>query len=131
MHDPMSKCDVMNNSQREMEAAKRISIIVAFFMVSTLPLETLNFLNSVFNFDFEIESLTQAAILISHLKPVVNPMLYVYHLKDFRSAVLELFQKRSNGVGHGAIQMSIIHSRQSASASKNNSTVTSTVKQDE
>lgn len=76
---------------REVKATKRLTMIVALYMLSTLPLKVVNFLNSAGGFSIRDETLIKSLIILTHLKPSFNPLLYAYHLKDFRQALLKLF----------------------------------------
>lgn len=65
-------------------------MIVTFFMLSTLPLKVVTFLNSACNLSItNNETLINCLIILSHVKPALNPLLYAYHLLDFRQAFLK------------------------------------------
>ncbi|XP_055610309.1 uncharacterized protein LOC129757198 [Uranotaenia lowii] len=76
--------------KREVKATQNLSIIVMFFMVCWIPLYTINFIVA-FCRDCRIPStLMFFCIILSHLNSAVNPLLYAYHLKDFRAALRNL-----------------------------------------
>ncbi len=78
--------------KREVKATQNLSIIVLFFVICWLPLYTVNCVKA-FCPDCDIhESLTIFGIILSHFNSAVNPLLYAYHLKDFRGALLRLFR---------------------------------------
>lgn len=71
--------------RREVKKAQKLSMIVMFFMFCWFPLYTLNFLES---YDWVKHPiwLMDTLIILSHLNSAINPLLYAYHLKDFREA---------------------------------------------
>lgn len=76
--------------KREVKATQNLSIIVLFFMICWLPLYTMNCINAFWP-DSDIPAkLTLFLIILSHLNSAVNPLLYAYHLKDFRAALKSL-----------------------------------------
>ncbi|XP_069938097.1 uncharacterized protein [Cherax quadricarinatus] len=78
---------VPNPRSREVKAAKSLSIIVLFFMVSWFPLYTINCVQA-FCTDCQVEpNLMFFTIILSHLNSAINPFLYAYHMKDFRNAL--------------------------------------------
>jgi hypothetical protein len=77
--------------KREVKATQNLSIIVAFFMICWIPLYTINCINAFCRQCFINESVIYFGIILSHLNSALNPLLYAYHLKDFRGALLRLF----------------------------------------
>lgn len=76
--------------KREVKAAQNLSIIVLFFMICWIPLYTINCVQAFCHHcNIPIE-LTNFAIILSHLNSAVNPLLYAYHLRDFRAALKRL-----------------------------------------
>lgn len=76
--------------KREVKATQNLSVIVLFFMICWLPLYTINCIKA-FCHDCEIPAwLTLFLIILSHLNSAMNPLLYAYHLKDFRAALKSL-----------------------------------------
>ncbi|EAT35886.2 AAEL011970-PA, partial [Aedes aegypti] len=70
--------------KREVKATQNLSIIVLFFMICWIPLYTINCVVA-FCRDCTIPpTLMLFCIILSHLNSAVNPLLYAYHLKDFR-----------------------------------------------
>lgn len=73
--------------KREVKATQNLSIIVFFFIVCWIPLYTMNAVKA-FMPDLDIPNLlTYFCIIFSHLNSAINPLLYAYHLKDFRAAL--------------------------------------------
>lgn len=71
--------------RREVKKAQKLSMIVMFFMFCWFPLYTLNFLES-YDWVKHPTWLMDTLIILSHLNSAINPLLYAYHLKDFREA---------------------------------------------
>lgn len=77
--------------KREVKATQNLSIIVAFFIICWIPLYTINCINAFCRQCFINEAVIYFGIILSHLNSAINPLLYAYHLKDFRGALLRLF----------------------------------------
>lgn len=82
--------------KREVKATQNLSIIVAFFMICWIPLYTINCINAFCRECFINETLIYFGIILSHLNSAINPLLYAYHLKDFRGALVRLFTCAKN-----------------------------------
>ncbi|CAH2086239.1 unnamed protein product [Euphydryas editha] len=73
--------------KREVKATRNLAIIVFFFIVCWIPLYTINAIKA-FMPELDIPNpLTYFCIIFSHLNSAINPLLYAYHLKDFRAAL--------------------------------------------
>lgn len=73
--------------KREVKATQNLAIIVFFFIVCWIPLYTINAIKA-FRPEMDIPNLlTDFCIILSHVNSAVNPLLYAYHLKDFRAAL--------------------------------------------
>ncbi|XP_012262984.2 adenosine receptor A2b-like [Athalia rosae] len=73
--------------KREVKATQNLSRIVIFFILCWFPLYTINCVKA-FCPDCEVSSfLLNFCIILSHLNSAGNPILYAYHLKDFRAAL--------------------------------------------
>lgn len=73
--------------KREVKATRNLAIIVFFFIICWIPLYTMNTVKA-FMPDLDIPNpLTYVCILVSHLNSAINPLLYAYHLRDFRAAL--------------------------------------------
>lgn len=76
--------------RREVKATQNLSIIVLFFMICWIPLYTINCIIA-FCSDCKIPSIYMYPfIILSHANSACNPLLYAYHLKDFRAALKQL-----------------------------------------
>ncbi|VVC40411.1 G protein-coupled receptor, rhodopsin-like,GPCR, rhodopsin-like, 7TM [Cinara cedri] len=84
----------------EVKATQNLSIIVAFFAVCWMPLYTINCVQAFCKQCTVPMSLIHGCIVLSHLNSAVNPLLYAYHLKDFRNAFKSLLLCR-NAAGRG------------------------------
>lgn len=73
--------------KREVKATQNLSIIVLFFMMCWFPLYTINCIKAFCPDCYVPELLTYCCIVLSHLNSAMNPVLYAYHLKDFRAAL--------------------------------------------
>lgn len=79
--------------KRDVKATQNLSIIVLFFMICWFPLYTINCIKA-FCPDCQVSGkLTLFCIILSHLNSAGNPVLYAYHLKDFRLALKNLLLK--------------------------------------
>lgn len=73
--------------KREIKATQNLSRIVLFFIVCWFPLYTINCVMA-FDKEFKVDDfLMKFCIILSHINSVGNPLLYAYHLKDFRIAL--------------------------------------------
>ncbi|KAG8008263.1 Adenosine receptor A2b [Nibea albiflora] len=69
--------------QKEIRAAKSLSIIVGLFAVCWLPVHILNCVTLFY--DLKSEVLLYVAIILSHANSAVNPIIYAYRIQDFRN----------------------------------------------
>lgn len=95
--------------KREVKATQNLSIIVLFFMICWIPLYTINFILAFCDDCFKMNStLMLFCIILSHLNSAGNPLLYAYHLKDFRAALksflLNLFGGKEEQAENGLYQ---------------------------
>lgn len=99
--------------KREVKATQNLSIIVLFFMICWLPLYTVNCIKA-FCQDCEVDAaLMLALIALSHVNSAVNPLLYAYHLRDFRAALKNLILRM---MGRPVPRTTEVHRRTSAAA---------------
>ncbi|XP_074595626.1 adenosine receptor A2b-like isoform X1 [Brevipalpus obovatus] len=84
----MTESKVSSFNRREVKKARKLAMIVAFFMICWIPLYLSNTIMA-----FSKESiktplwLLDTLIIMSHLNSAINPLLYAYHMKDFREAM--------------------------------------------
>lgn len=104
--------------KREVKATQNLSIIVAFFMICWIPLYTINCINAFCRECFVNETVIYFGIILSHLNSAINPLLYAYHLKDFRGALVRLFTCRD--ASEGALRPSLVNQQQHRMTSQMN-----------
>lgn len=73
--------------KREVKATQNLARIVIFFIICWFPLYTINCIMAFCPHCYVNEIFLNFSIILSHLNSVGNPLLYAYHLKDFRLAV--------------------------------------------
>ncbi|CAG9760870.1 unnamed protein product [Ceutorhynchus assimilis] len=79
------------HQRNEVKATQNLAIIVLFFMICWIPLYTINCILAFYK-DFHVDSTVMYfCIILSHLSSAGNPLLYAYHLKDFRAALKTFF----------------------------------------
>ncbi|XP_023714433.1 uncharacterized protein LOC111868216 [Cryptotermes secundus] len=76
--------------KREVKATQNLSIIVLFFIICWIPLYTINCVQAFCPDCIIPLELTNFCIILSHANSAVNPLLYAYHLRDFRAALKTL-----------------------------------------
>ncbi|XP_031849728.1 adenosine receptor A2b isoform X2 [Nomia melanderi] len=73
--------------KREVKATQNLSRIVVFFIICWFPLYTINCVMAFCPGCKVNDILMNFCIILSHLNSAGNPLLYAYHLKDFRAAL--------------------------------------------
>ncbi|CAL1573844.1 unnamed protein product [Knipowitschia caucasica] len=71
--------------QKEIRAAKSLSIIVGLFALCWLPVHILNCLTLFYRDLKKPDVVMYVAIILSHANSVVNPIIYAYRIQDFRN----------------------------------------------
>lgn len=71
--------------QKEIRAAKSLSIIVGLFAICWLPVHILNCLTLFYKDLKRPEIVMYVAIIMSHANSAVNPIIYAYRIQDFRN----------------------------------------------
>lgn len=71
--------------QKEIRAAKSLSIIVGLFAICWLPVHILNCLTLFYTELEKPEIVMYIAIIMSHANSAVNPIIYAYRIQDFRN----------------------------------------------
>ncbi|KAM4544820.1 adenosine receptor A2b isoform 2-T2 [Odontesthes bonariensis] len=71
--------------QKEIRAAKSLSIIVGLFAVCWLPVHILNCLTLFYAELQRPDVVMYVAIILSHANSAVNPIIYAYRIQDFRN----------------------------------------------
>ncbi|KAG7471280.1 hypothetical protein MATL_G00122720 [Megalops atlanticus] len=80
--------------QREIRAAKSLSIIVGLFALCWLPVHVLNCLTLFYGRLHKPPSVMYLAIVLSHANSVVNPIIYAYRIQDFRITFRRILYRR-------------------------------------
>ncbi|RVE63506.1 hypothetical protein OJAV_G00136870 [Oryzias javanicus] len=79
--------------QKEIRAAKSLSIIVGLFAVCWLPVHILNCL-TLFYKDLERPPVVMyVAIILSHANSAVNPIIYAYRIQEFRTTFRKILSQ--------------------------------------
>ncbi|XP_040908436.1 adenosine receptor A2b [Toxotes jaculatrix] len=71
--------------QKEIRAAKSLSIIVGLFAICWLPVHILNCLTLFYDELKKPDVVMYVAIILSHANSAVNPIIYAYRIQDFRN----------------------------------------------
>ncbi|XP_049447999.1 adenosine receptor A2b isoform X1 [Epinephelus fuscoguttatus] len=71
--------------QKEIRAAKSLSIIVGLFAICWLPVHILNCLTLFYKELYKPPLVMYVAIILSHANSAVNPIIYAYRIQDFRN----------------------------------------------
>ncbi|XP_018546615.1 adenosine receptor A2b [Lates calcarifer] len=71
--------------QKEIRAAKSLSIIVGLFALCWLPVHILNCLTLFYGQLKKPDVVMYVAIILSHANSAVNPIIYAYRIQDFRN----------------------------------------------
>lgn len=98
--DSPTKLRVLGAARKsEVKATQNLSIIVAFFAVCWMPLYTINCVQAFCLPCVVPQPLLYGCIVLSHLNSAGNPLLYAYHLKDFRNAFKAMLACKGGRVG--------------------------------
>ncbi|XP_023823148.1 adenosine receptor A2b [Salvelinus sp. IW2-2015] len=101
MHQIELKCSVSSNGdshhhgllQREIRAAKSLSIIVGLFALCWLPVHILNCLTLFYKDLCKPAPVMYIAIMLSHANSAVNPVIYAYRIQDFRNTFRKILTR--------------------------------------
>ncbi|XP_056602109.1 adenosine receptor A2b [Triplophysa dalaica] len=94
------KCSASNGDshhrsllQREIRAAKSLSIIVGLFALCWLPVHILNCLTLFYKQLQKPSFVMNTAILLSHTNSAVNPIIYAYRIREFRVTFRKILKR--------------------------------------
>ncbi|KAL2718836.1 5-hydroxytryptamine receptor 1D-like isoform X1 [Vespula squamosa] len=108
----------MQRFKRDVKATQNLSHIVIFFIICWFPLYTTNCVMAFCPRCQVNEFFMNLCIILSHLNSVGNPLLYAYHLKDFREALKNYWRLLfSNGEVKSSV-VNVIHERGSLAGSQ-------------
>ncbi|KAJ8266325.1 hypothetical protein GJAV_G00129120 [Gymnothorax javanicus] len=79
--------------QREIRAAKSLSIIVGLFALCWLPVHILNCMTHFYKQLEKPPYIMYIAIVLSHANSVVNPIIYAYRIQDFRNTFRKILSE--------------------------------------
>ncbi|XP_077447738.1 adenosine receptor A2b [Stigmatopora argus] len=79
--------------QREIRAAKSLSIIVGLFAICWLPVHILNCLTLFYQDLHKPVEVMYLAIILSHANSAVNPVIYAYRIQDFRTTFHKILKR--------------------------------------
>ncbi|XP_015223049.1 adenosine receptor A2b [Lepisosteus oculatus] len=79
--------------QKEINAAKSLSIIMGLFALFWLPVHILNCLTLFYKELQKPTIIMYLAIILSHANSVVNPIIYAYRIRDFRNTFRKIISK--------------------------------------
>ncbi|XP_019750779.1 adenosine receptor A2b [Hippocampus comes] len=79
--------------QREIRAAKSLSIIVGLFAICWLPVHILNCLTLFYKKLVKPDEVMYLAIILSHANSAVNPIIYAYRIQDFRNTFRKILER--------------------------------------
>lgn len=83
--------------KREVKATQNLSRIVVFFIICWFPLYTINCVMAFCRECQVSDFLLNFCIILSHANSAGNPLLYAYHLKDFRAALKSFIHRILTG----------------------------------
>jgi hypothetical protein len=78
--------------KREVNATRKIFIIVVFCILCWLPMQILNMIGTITGSHVRSEFINKSAKVLQQLSSAVDPILYAYHLKGFRRAIFVLLR---------------------------------------
>lgn len=81
-------------TKRELKVTLNIFFIVIFFMICWLPLSITKSVEILCASCKISHNMILFGIVFTHFNSAVNPLLYAYHLKDFRHAIINLVKLR-------------------------------------
>uniref|UniRef100_UPI0037E8D26B adenosine receptor A2b n=1 Tax=Semicossyphus pulcher TaxID=241346 RepID=UPI0037E8D26B len=79
--------------QKEIRAAKSLSIIVGLFAICWLPVHILNCIGLFYDQLERPEIVMYVAIILSHANSAVNPIIYAYRIQDFRNTFRKILTR--------------------------------------
>ena len=118
--------------QKEVHAAKSLSIIVGMFAFCWLPVHIINCVNHMCQrCDRPDIWVMNIAIILSHANSVVNPLVYAYRIREFRETFRRILSQHilgqgdmrglSDGRGVGSSRSSVVRTSSSSRTSKESS----------
>lgn len=112
--------------KREVKATQNLAIIVGFFMICWIPLYTINCYLAFCNGCNVDMTFMNCCIILSHLNSAGNPLLYAYHLRDFRAAMKNFFCSLTGNTSLQPLQITKHRTSQHSQNYSTNSRIAST-----
>jgi 7 transmembrane receptor (rhodopsin family) len=81
-------------TRREIKVTINVFLIILFFIICWLPLNVIKVIKSLYPEKHIPDYLIAVGIILTHFNSALNPLMYAYHLKDFRQAICKLFACR-------------------------------------
>lgn len=85
---------IHSKTKHEIKITLNIFMIVVFFMICWLPLNVIKTVRMLCQSCTVQDDLITFGIVLTHFNSAVNPLMYAYHLKDFRHSILVLIGRR-------------------------------------
>lgn len=85
-----SQADPSRYYGKELKLAKSLALVLFFFAFSWLPLHILNCI-TLFCPTPNTNTIIYVAILLSHVNSAVNPVIYAFRIKKFRTAFVKIW----------------------------------------
>lgn len=87
---PETQACMDHRLKREIKVTLNIFIIVLFFVLCWLPLNVMKSIRISCKTCIIPENFISYGIVLTHFNSAINPLLYAYHLRDFRHEILKL-----------------------------------------
>ncbi|KAB5536925.1 hypothetical protein PHYPO_G00112890 [Pangasianodon hypophthalmus] len=87
-----SQADPSRYYGKELRLAKSLALVLFFFAISWLPLHILNCI-TLFCPNSKTNIIIYVAILLSHGNSAVNPVIYAFRIKKFRTAFIKIWEQ--------------------------------------
>lgn len=87
-----SQADPSRYYGKELKLAKSLALVLLLFAISWLPLHILNCI-TLFCPECNNNSFIYVAILLSHGNSAVNPVIYAFRIKKFRTAFIKIWEQ--------------------------------------
>ncbi|TST85771.1 Adenosine receptor A1 [Bagarius yarrelli] len=90
LNKAISQTDPSRYYGKELKLAKSLALVLFFFAISWLPLHILNCI-TLFSPTPKTKNIIYVAILLTHGNSAVNPVIYAFRIKKFRTAFVKIW----------------------------------------